>query len=391
MWLHAKQDAEIRTSLLSKLEGNKKLSMNDLTAECHRILNLKKDASILENPSKVAESDIVSVNAVSDNKPDNSSHKSQFNSAHKPHASNQYTQYKSNTDSSETNVNNKPKTPCWKCGQMHFVRVCPYQDHRCQDCQRIGHKEGYCQCASSNFGRKNKWKQPPAHTKGIYAVKQVAARHLRKFVPVSINNVLLELQLDCASDITVISEDNWNRIGRPPTRSPSQKACTASGQPLELLAETDCSVSLKGITRTGKIFVTTIPGLNLLGLDFIERFNLWDIPLSTICCSVTSTTDDIQWLRSSYPNMFTDTLGCCNKTEAKLYLMPDVQPVFRAKRPVPFAALQPIEAELQRLETLGIISPVEFSDWAAPIVAVKKNPIVISPAKCEYAPIIPQG
>ncbi|XP_053698478.1 uncharacterized protein K02A2.6-like [Sabethes cyaneus] len=356
--LHAKQDAEIRTSLLSKLEGNKKLTMNDLTAECHRILNLKKDASILENPAMLAESDIVSVNAVSDNQ-DNSSHKSKFNSAHKPHSSDQHTQYKNNADCSEGNGTNKPRTPCWKCGQMHFVRVCPYQDHRCQECQRIGHKEGYCQCASSNAGRKRKWKQPPAHTKGIYTVKQVAVHHLRKFVPVSINNVTLELQLDCASDITVISEENWIRIGRPQTRSPSQKACTASGQPLELLAETDCSVSLRGITRSG--------------LDFIERFNLWDIPLSTICCSVTSTTDDIQWLRSSYPKVFTDTLGCCNKTEAKLYLMPDVQPVFRAKRPVPFAALQPIEAELKRLETLGIISPVEFSDWAAPIVAVKKK------------------
>ncbi|XP_055585227.1 uncharacterized protein K02A2.6-like [Uranotaenia lowii] len=49
--------------------------------------------------------------------------------------------------------------------------------------------------------------------------------------------------------------------------------------------------------------------------------------------------------------------------------------------PVPFAALQSIEFELNRLEPLGIISPVEFSDWAAPIIAVKKKSVNGEPCK----------
>ncbi|XP_062714282.1 uncharacterized protein K02A2.6-like [Aedes albopictus] len=42
--------------------------------------------------------------------------------------------------------------------------------------------------------------------------------------------------------------------------------------------------------------------------------------------------------------------------------------VFLPKRPAPFT----IEAELDRLQSLDIITPVEYSPWAAPIVAVKK-------------------
>ncbi|XP_058456713.1 uncharacterized protein K02A2.6-like [Malaya genurostris] len=47
-------------------------------------------------------------------------------------------------------------------------------------------------------------------------------------------------------------------------------------------------------------------------------------------------------------------------------------PVFRPKRPVPFHAIQKVNEELDRLQKLNIITPVDFSEWAAPIVVVKK-------------------
>ncbi|XP_062538750.1 uncharacterized protein K02A2.6-like [Armigeres subalbatus] len=45
---------------------------------------------------------------------------------------------------------------------------------------------------------------------------------------------------------------------------------------------------------------------------------------------------------------------------------------FQAARPVPFTSMEKIDAELDRLQSLGIITPVDFSQWAAPIVVVKK-------------------
>ncbi|XP_055590782.1 uncharacterized protein LOC129742863 [Uranotaenia lowii] len=245
------------------------MTLSDLTAECHRILSLRRDTSILENPTKLSPSESASVNAIT-HKADSSKKMNTFKHSSKapsPHHHNQNKQpFKNSCD--------KPRTPCWKCGQMHFVRGCSYQDHRCKDCQRVGHKEGYCQCVSSNPGKKRRLRQPPVQTKGIYSVKHVAVHHRRKYVSVVINNVPLELQLDCASDITVISEARWNRIGRPTKKPPSQHARTASGQPLDLVAEIDCDVSLRGVQRSG--------------LDFIELFNLWDVPLSMVCHRISS-------------------------------------------------------------------------------------------------------
>ncbi|XP_036344178.1 uncharacterized protein K02A2.6-like [Rhagoletis pomonella] len=65
-------------------------------------------------------------------------------------------------------------------------------------------------------------------------------------------------------------------------------------------------------------------------------------------------------------------MGLCNTTKAVLQTKPNVQPVFRPKSPVAYAMQQLVETELQRLQDCEIISPVTYSDWAAPIVVIKK-------------------
>ena len=47
-------------------------------------------------------------------------------------------------------------------------------------------------------------------------------------------------------------------------------------------------------------------------------------------------------------------------------------PRFNKPRPLPHAVREKEEPELDRLQNHGVISPVEFADWAAPIVVVSK-------------------
>ena len=49
-----------------------------------------------------------------------------------------------------------------------------------------------------------------------------------------------------------------------------------------------------------------------------------------------------------------------------------VVPKFHKAQPVPFTMKPKIEQELNRLQQEGIISPVDLSEWAAPIVPVTK-------------------
>ena len=49
------------------------------------------------------------------------------------------------------------------------------------------------------------------------------------------------------------------------------------------------------------------------------------------------------------------------------------KPVFKKNRNVPFATLEQINKELDRLEQAGILSKTNFSEWAAPTIHVKKK------------------
>ncbi|XP_058816481.1 uncharacterized protein K02A2.6-like [Topomyia yanbarensis] len=65
-------------------------------------------------------------------------------------------------------------------------------------------------------------------------------------------------------------------------------------------------------------------------------------------------------------------MGLCNKTPVQLVLKGNPKAVFRPKRPVANSMESVVEDELNRLESFGIIKKVDFSDWAAPIVVVRK-------------------
>ena len=78
-------------------------------------------------------------------------------------------------------------------------------------------------------------------------------------------------------------------------------------------------------------------------------------------------------LKGSFPEVFSAGLGKCTKIKAKFELKENTRPIFRKKRNVPFAATEEINKELDRLVNMGILSKVEFSEWAAPTVYIRKK------------------
>ena len=111
-----------------------------------------------------------------------------------------------------------------------------------------------------------------------------------------------------------------------------------------------------------------------MGLDWFDQLGLADVPVSAFCNQIHSsvTLQPAAHIVDQFPSLFQSGLGCCTVTQAVLKLQPNAVPIFRPKRPVPYASLPLIDAELKRLETEGVIVPVSYSSWAAPIVVVKK-------------------
>jgi hypothetical protein len=81
----------------------------------------------------------------------------------------------------------------------------------------------------------------------------------------------------------------------------------------------------------------------------------------------------IDGLMKKYSKVTADGLGKVQGIKATLTIQEGCQPKFCKARPVPYALKPKIEAELERLQAEGIISPVDYSEWASPIVPAAKK------------------
>ncbi|XP_055522812.1 uncharacterized protein K02A2.6-like [Wyeomyia smithii] len=343
-------DAEVRTRLLTKIEDCADVTLGALMEECQRLINLKNDTAMIE-----ASASGPKVQAVKSSL----SYRKQFKKPNEQRC----------PQPSQGNHKNRPATPCWKCGVMHYSKFCGFRNHKCADCHQVGHKEGYCSSARRSL-------KSVKHRNGNLSIQTVtlavsSIQCKRRYVWVKINDVPVRLQLDTASDITIISEQVWKQIGHPAANPTTQTAKSASGEKLDLLYEFVGKVSLNGCTQNGRILVSG-NSLNLLGIDLIDKFNLWSLPMDKFCNKLESAAQDISALKRVYPELFSNKLGLCTKTKIVLSLKDASKPVFRPRRPVAYAMQATVDEELDRLERLNIISPVQYSEWAAPIVVVRK-------------------
>ena len=176
--------------------------------------------------------------------------------------------------------------------------------------------------------------------------------------------------------MTIINLHTWRKLNKPTMQKTSKTAKTVTGTKIKFEGELITKVSFNGTTKKLKLFVLKNTE-NLFGTDWIQEFNLWDLPINTSYQKVESLTTEKQSLKTelkkSFPEIFAASLGKCTKTAAKFKLIDNARPVFKKKRNVPFASLEKINKEFDRLVETGILSKVEFNQWAAPTVYVKKK------------------
>lgn len=173
---------------------------------------------------------------------------------------------------------------------MHYARECSYRKHKCE-CGVVGHKEGYCQAGKKNkkkqWQKKNgkKGKAVNVSTKSIFVVYKIDS--LRKYVKEEINKVEINLQLDTAFDITIISEDNFKKLKVANAIDVVYTARGARGK-LPLSLKFDCDINFKSKKATSTCFVTSIKGLNVMGVDWITVLQVGNMPINKICNKIST-------------------------------------------------------------------------------------------------------
>ena len=166
--------------------------------------------------------------------------------------------------------------------------------------------------------------------------------------------------------------------------SPKIQLFSYGKQPIPVKGECNVTVSYNGEILTLPLIVVEKAGaISLFALDWIMAFQVYvnallyhNTPttlLSTIDCNVIEKYDrDLHRVLDQYPAVFAPRLKRCTKAKARLLLKESAIPKFGKARPVPFNRMEAVDKELHRLEDFGIMTRVDHSEWATPIVVVQK-------------------
>ncbi|XP_014786684.1 uncharacterized protein K02A2.6-like [Octopus bimaculoides] len=185
------------------------------------------------------------------------------------------------------------------------------------------------------------------------------------------------MQLDTGGDITIVDEETWKYIGEPKLRESRTVAHGVTDKILVFVGESVCNITFRDQMKREKVCVLK-NSINLFGTEWMELFKMWNTPISVLCGNIVGSVEGstvVEGLKRKikhlFPDVFSDELGCCTKTRAKVVEKQSATLVFKSKRNAPFAALEQVNKELESLE---IIEKTDHSDWAASTVyVIKKN------------------
>ena len=192
-------------------------------------------------------------------------------------------------------------------------------------------------------------------------------------VVVKVNGADLTMEVDIGASMSLISNVTFQKLW-PAQNSPAllpteSKLRTYTGEQINVLGTISAEVQFKQQQETLPLLVVEGDGPSLLGRDWLYKIKLdWhELYHTQVVPSA------LQTVLDKHKEIFNDELGTVKDAAAKFQIDPQAMPKFYKPRPVPYAMRNLVEKELERLQLQGIIEPVKFSDWAAPIVPVLKK------------------
>ena len=74
-----------------------------------------------------------------------------------------------------------------------------------------------------------------------------------------------------------------------------------------------------------------------------------------------------------HTQLLEEGVGALQEAKTKIHVDRTATPIFHKARQVPYTLREKLEQGLERLERAGTIEPVQYSEWATPIVPVMKS------------------
>ena len=196
---------------------------------------------------------------------------------------------------------------------------------------------------------------------------------------IDVNKTRVLFYLDTGVEVNIINQESYERIGAHTLQHCDIRACMYNGQLAAFLGKGRALFKRRKLMTSEVFHVAPRGSLNLLSYTTMKQLGLYVMDVKAGYGETTQRpralsikTDTESSLSNSFPTVFQEGLGKCTVTKATIKLKEGTTPVYCRARPVPYASLPVAEQELDRLLDSGVIKPVKYAEWAAPVMIVKK-------------------
>ena len=278
----------------------------------------------------------------------------------------------------------KPAKACFRCGRKgHSPDSCRFKDVTCHGCNRKGHLKPVCPDAHKkaepeqkpHYKRKNKKVHsvkaeetesdyPLCH---ITATVQTTKRSPPLEVDLQVDEKPLRMELDTGAALSLVNEVTYRQLWPDKKLESSRvRLTTYSGAEIPVLGSREVCVLYCGQEVNLPLIVVKGDGPSLFGRNWLDKIKVdWHAIHQVVDGA-------LEEVLLSHKDIFMEGLGTLKGFKAKLSVDPQANPKYCRARSVPYSMNEKVESELQRLVAEGTLEPVQFSDWASPIVSVLK-------------------
>jgi hypothetical protein len=292
------------------------------------------------------------------------------------------------------------RQPCTCCGDHgHDQTTCKFKEYVCKICLNRGHLKracpntrdmNYTSHSDINSGEHDNeyndsdesWYEDrePDETGGAAGLYHVELTGREPVVAeVIVDGKELRMHVDTGSPYACINEELYKTSYRHHRlEQDNVKLRGYDGGLIRSLGFIRVTVQYLKVRRELNLYVIVNGGVPLLGREWLKALKM-NVIVSSSVLKIDNNDKkcgeplDISAIMREHEQVFNDSLGKHTSARATLRVRADARPVFRRARPLPLALRVPVDAELERMERAGIITPIPSSDWASCLVVVVKN------------------
>jgi len=303
-----------------------------------------------------------------------------------------------NTNETSQNANvaslstRSDRKPCRSCQSTQLLRKdCRHLQSTCHSCGIKGHIQIACERNTNSKYKPNNRRQ--TQSRGTHSLdtsanefqpkvqEQEELAHIYslstpRVPPIMLNTLIngrkLDMELDTGASVSTIPYSTYQR-----ELEPTNIVLKPYGVDKKLVPQGKLTTTVQYQDQQAVLSMYVVGNeseVRLFGRDWLTQFTInWpDIKNTHHVSSDHQDSKLLDKLVAKFPSLFSDSLGEFKGFQARLNVQKDAVPTYHKHRVVPFAIRSKVEEEISSLIRENVISQVEHSEWATPVVPVIK-------------------